>query len=186
MSHQITKELPNIDYLKQCFLMNKNGELFWMDRPAEHFGGWYGYKGWNKKYAGKRADTDMRNGYFAVCVNGVRYKSHRVVFAIAHGSVDSNLQIDHANGDTKDNRPENLREATQSQNSVNFKGARSDNTKGARGVTWNKGNKKWESSVFFDGKRKYIGLFEIKEEAIRVSAEARKLHFGEFWESRNE
>src|SRR5574343_127130 len=100
---------------------------------------WYGYKGWNKKYAGKIADVDSGNGYSLVCINGVRYKSHRIVFAIANGIDPGEMQIDHKNGDKKDNRKDNLRLATQSQNSINFKGNRSDSkNKYPRGVSWNK------------------------------------------------
>ena len=179
------KELPPISYLKECFTISECGKLIWKDRPKEHFGGWYGYSGWNKKYAGKCADVDMRNGYYSVCINAIRYKSHRVVFAIVNGFIDNNLQIDHINGNGKDNRIENLRLATQSQNTINFKGDRADRKSGKRGVTWNKHNKKWEARIFKNGKCKSLGLFVELENAYEVASKARLEAFGEFWESQN-
>ena len=180
------KELPDVDYLKECFELLENGSLRWKVRPQNHFSKKnYTYKIWNKRYAGNIADIDMQTGYCSVCVNGIRYKSHRVVFAIANGDIDCLLQIDHINGNSKDNRPSNLRLATSSQNAMNFRGVRKDNTHGARGVSWNVGNKKWESYFNLNGIRKYIGLFKIKQDAINASAQKRKELFGEFWESQN-
>ncbi len=93
--------------------------------------------------------------------------------------------IDHINGDGYDNRIENLRLATQSQNTMNFKGCRVDSKHNARGVSWNISNKKWESSICVKGNRKYLGLFEDKQQAIKIASDARKEFFGEFWTSQN-
>lgn len=176
------KKLPEISYLVECFTLADDGALIWKDRPASHFGGWYGFKGWNKKYAGKRADVQMGIGYFSVCINSVRYKSHRVVFAIANGIYPGDMQIDHINGNRGDNRPKNLRLATQSQNSINFNGNRADSVlKFPRGVSWNIRNKKFEANVCVNGNRKYLGLFNTIEEAKLVADGARKAHFGDFY-----
>lgn len=176
------RPIGSIAYLNECFTLLENGSLVWKDRPASHFNGWYGYKGWNKKYAGKIADVDSGNGYSLVCINGVRYKSHRIVFAIANGIDPGEMQIDHKNGDKKDNRKDNLRLATQSQNSINFKGNRSDSkNKYPRGVSWNKSNKKYEANVCVNGIHKYLGLFDSLEEAASCASKARNEHFGEFW-----
>ena len=182
-----TKELPSVDYLNECFFLLGNGSLVWKDRPQSHFPKRdYQFKIWNRAYSGRVADVDMLNGYYAVCINGVRYKSHRVVYAIVNNGICKDYQIDHKNGNGKDNRPENLRLATQSQNTINFKGGRKDNFSGCRGISWKERNKKWQAQICHKGVNKYLGLFARKEDAIKASSEARRAAFGEFWVSQNE
>ncbi len=179
---RLHRPLPYLNYLNECFIVSDNGKLIWKDRPKEHFNGWYGYKGWNKKYAGKVADVENGDGYFLVCINKIRYKSHRIVFYMSFGIDPKDMQIDHKNGNRGDNRKENLRLATQSQNSINFKGNRADSkNKYPRGVSWNKGNKKFEASVCVLGNNKYLGLFDSIEDAKHCASMARKENFGEFW-----
>lgn len=75
--------------------------------------------------------------------------------------------------------------ATQSQNTINFAGDRSDRKSGKRGVRWNIGNQKWESVFCVNGKTKSLGLFDSIEDAYEIASKKRKEVFGEFWESRN-
>ena len=178
-------DLPSIEYLHECLLVNDDGRLIWKDRPYNHFKLSYTYKAWNKKYSGKCADVDMGTGYYGVCINGIRYKSHRIVYFMSVGKLDNESILDHINGNRKDNNPSNLSISTHSQNTVNFKGCRSDNINKSRGVSWKEKNKKWEASAFKDGKRFYLGLFVDKDEAITIASQKRKELFGEFWESQN-
>lgn len=89
------------------------------------------------------------------------------------------LLTDHINRDKLDNRRENLRAATKSQNQINsFR--EGDNKSDYNGVCWNKSNKKWVSQISVDNKKKFLGYFDNKEEAARAyNEEAKKLH-GEF------
>ena len=52
------------------------------------------------------------------------------------------LHLDHINGDTSDNRIENLREATAAQNMQNRK-TFANNKSGHKGVAWSKFHSKW-------------------------------------------
>ena len=58
-----------------------------------------------------------------------------------NGSIDSNLDIDHIDGNSKNNKIENLREATLSQNCQNQK-IRNTNTSGTKGVWFHKQSNK--------------------------------------------
>lgn len=179
------KELPNIGYLTECFLVNEQGHLIWKNRPQYHFKLHYTHIAWNKKYSGKRADIDMGCGYYSVCINSIRYKSHRIVYAMINGEFNKDLLVDHKNGDSKDNNPSNLRLATKSQNVINFKGNRKGSLNNGRGVSKVYKSNKWQANAFKDGKSFYIGVFDNKEDAEIAAYNKRKELFGEFWESQN-
>lgn len=83
---------------------------------------------------------------------------------------------DHINGDGLDNRRENLRLATASQNSMN-RGIRTDNTTGCKGVVWDNSCNKYRVGIGVNRKRVYVGRFEKLEDAIRAYEEkATELH----------
>ena len=75
-------------------------------------------KKWNREYPGVINKT---NGYVFVCVyfRGERFKlwKHRLVFFLVHGRFPK--EIDHLNGIKTDNRIENLREVSGSENCQN-------------------------------------------------------------------
>lgn len=69
------------------------------------------------------------------------------------------LYTDHINGDSLDNRKENLRIVTHHQNMKNMK-MHKDNTSGYKGVSWHKKANKWESQIMISGKKKHLGLYK--------------------------
>ncbi len=86
---------------------------------------------------------------------------------------------DHKNHDTLDNRRENLRNASPTQNHANRR-IYSTSTSGFKGVSWNKNARKWMAYIKIEKRRKYLGLFTSANEAARAyDAEAKDL-FGEF------
>jgi len=91
--------------------------------------------------------------------------------------LDLSNEIDHINGDKLDNRRENLRSATRSQNMMNS-GKPKNNTSGHKGVSWHRN--KWEARIIINGKKKHLGCFEDKEEAAKAYKEAAEKYFGEF------
>ena len=115
------RELPPLDMLNECFYL-LNGSLIWRERPLKHFTTQGYCDHWNKRFAGKNACVEKGMGYRHVCISGKRYTAHRVIFYIHTGINPGELFIDHADGNRHNDLPENLRLATQSQNSVNFKG----------------------------------------------------------------
>ena len=48
------------------------------------------------------------------------------------------------------------------------------------GVSWHKGSKKWNSQIYVDGARVYLGMYHDKIDAAKAYNEAAKIHHGEF------
>lgn len=118
-----------------------------------------------------------KDGYLVVGVNFKQYKVHRLIFLMHHGYLPAVL--DHINGDTSDNRIDNLRACNKSQNACNSK-IRSDNTSGVKGVCWKKGRGKWRAYIQVKGKQLHLGHFDDLELAELVVSEARELYHGKF------
>jgi hypothetical protein len=87
--------------------------------------------------------------------------------------------IDHIDGNTSNNRPENLRAATHLGNARNAK-KRKDNKSGHKNVFWNKSANKWAVSLSVNNKLRHFGYFEDLELAAFVASEARDKYHGEF------
>ena len=143
----------------------KDGILFWKEKP----------KCSRRMDGSLEAGTTTTNGYkkFVFCQK--KYYVHQIVFLMHHGYVPD--LIDHIDGNTKNNRIENLRESNKSKNACNSK-VRSDNKSGCRGVVWHKKAEKWMVQVVKNKKAKYLGLYEDFELACLVADEARHLFHG--------
>jgi len=114
-----------------------------------------------------------KSGYRQIKINNVIYPAHRLIWIFCNGSIDENMQIDHINGIKDDNRIENLRLVTAQQNCFN----RSRLT--AKGYTWNKNVKKWQASIWLNGKMNYLGLYSNEQDARNVYLEQSKIHHNE-------
>ena len=118
-------------------------------------------------------------GYFMVSINSKKYLVHRMIFLYHHGYLTPGMELDHIDGNPRNNRIENLREVTKSQNIQNSK-IRSDNTTGVKGVYWDKSNSKWQVQMRMKGKLKYLGRYTTLKEAKAVVKEAREKYHGEY------
>lgn len=87
--------------------------------------------------------------------------------------------IDHINGIRDDNRIENLRLATQAQNSAN-RGKQKNNTTGYKNIHLDKNSGKYYIQIGFKGKTYCFGHYINIEEAIEVRDKALKKLHGEF------
>ena len=86
---------------------------------------------------------------------------------------------DHADRNPLNNRKYNLRKATFTENAQN-QPIKKTNTSGFIGVTWLKNKNRWVAYITIEKKRKHLGLFVDKEDAICVRLRAEKEYFGEF------
>jgi hypothetical protein len=91
----------------------------------------------------------------------------------------SGFEIDHIDGNRLNNTRANLRHVTHSQNIINSK-VRSDSTSGVSGVAWLSTKKRWQATIMTSGKRKHLGTFRVKADAVRARRDAESLHHGEY------
>lgn len=86
---------------------------------------------------------------------------------------------DHINGNKLDNRRENLRECSNSENMRN-RPAPSNNTSGYKGVFFCKQKGKYVAKIKLNYKENHLGTFSSKEEAAVAYNEGAKRLFGPF------
>jgi hypothetical protein len=104
-----------------------------------------------------------KKGYIAICVKTKTYKAHRLAWLYVYGEMPKN-QIDHINGIKDDNRIDNLREATASENMFNrlkFKNSKSP----IKGISFHIGQQKWTAKIQLNKKRLWLGSYNTFEEA---------------------
>ena len=103
---------------------------------------------------------------------------HHEVLRLAGVEIPTGHEADHINGDRLDDRIENLRPATHSQNQHNCKPR--GGTSRYKGVSWHKKAGKWRACIKRNSKTIHLGLFTDEIDAVKAyDTAARRLH-GEF------
>jgi len=109
-----------------------------------------------------------------------RKKSKRTVISMSRAimNAQSGQEVDHRNHNTLDNRRENLRICTHSENQRN----KSPQKHGSnyKGVTWCKAAYKWRAQIRLDSRLHFLGYFSDEIEAAHVYDSAARKLFGEF------
>lgn len=132
----------------------------------------------NRIKPGDLAGNISPQGYITIKVNGTVYYAHRLIFVWMTGACDS-PHVDHVNGNGLDNRWDNLRLATISQNACNKDGKQ--NTKsGVKGVSYDKRTNRWKSSIRIGGKEIWLGRHNTLDLAREAYAAAAEKYHGEF------
>lgn len=163
----------------------ETGKLFWRERGPEWFNQGSRHtpdqkmRQWNSRYAGTEAlKSKDAHGYLVGAIHNVKYKSHRVIWAMINDEWPSG-DVDHINSDRGDNRDSNLRAASRSQNMRN-RGATKSNSTGLKGVCWDASRRKWLAQIRIHGRNKYLGRYDTPELAhLAYKSAATKLH-GDF------
>ena len=148
----------------ESFFEYKDGILYWKKNQS------------NIK-SGAIAGYQRPDGYIVIGFKNKSIRAHRLIWLLNHGYMPEFL--DHINGIRNDNRIENLRVATRTQNQMNLK-TRCDNSSGFRGVFWNKQRKKWTARIQTGYKVKHLGLFKSIEDADKARKIAEQKYFGEY------
>ena len=144
------------------------GTLRWKERPLSDFATARICNWWNTKYAHTIAGTPS-NGYSSVFYNTSQYKAHRVLWLLRTKTWP--IEIDHINGDPQDNRITNLREVPRTINMQN-KALYASNTSGIPGVGWHKNSGTWVARITNNKKRKHLGCFKFKHDAVIARKQA--------------
>lgn len=109
-------------------------------------------------------------GYTVIQINGRKMHAHRLAWLYMTGEWPLH-EVDHINRIRSDNRFQNLRQSTPSENKQNTTD-RINNTSGHRGVTWHKARQKWQAQISVMGKHLYLGTFDSVDDAAAARKEA--------------
>jgi len=132
------------------------------DLVAPHH--WYAYKNSFVWYA--RAEGHARGSVLLM---------HRVVLGLQPGEI-----ADHINGDGLDNRRQNLRRCTNSQNQAAAINRGTQGTSRYRGVHWRTRAGRWKAQIGYGGKLISLGEHHSQEAAARAYDRAALHYYGEF------
>ncbi len=116
--------------------------------------------------------------YEKIGLLGRRYYSHRLAWFYT-GKCWPPAEIDHINGDKTDNRLDNLRLATRSQNVANRKVLKTNKT-GIKGVCWDSRRCKWIAQCMVDGRNEFLGAFDTSSDAHSAYSHRAKQVHGNF------
>jgi hypothetical protein len=123
---------------------------------------------------GTIAGSTASKKYRTIKIFGKTHSAHRVIWLIVHGHWPKH-QIDHIDGNPLNNRIDNLRDVTPTENSQNMKRP-SHNTSGRIGVYWDKCKRKWAAYIKVGQKQTGLGRFNHKHEAIAARQLAEEKH----------
>ena len=142
-----------------------NGALYWKISPARNV------------FSGDRAGTLAKNGYVQIRVHGKIYKEHRLIYLLHHKILPK--MLDHIDGKRSNNKIENLRIASYSENNLN-RPVHKRSATGVKNVSFCCNSNKYKVGLAVNNKFKHIGYFNNIELAELVAIEARDKYHGAF------
>ena len=167
---QMTREyvLEAFDYDKET------GKLFWKRRPRSHFRTEWAQNNFNLRFAGKEAGCSNGTRHSNVTIGSRHWPAHRIVWLWHTGELPK--LIDHIDRNPSNNRIENLRPCTKSENMINSRRRAAGRISGVhevrRGV--------WKFRLSINGKLAPSECFKSREEAKQAYEKCLRENFGEF------
>jgi AP2 domain len=109
-------------------------------------------------------------------------KTSQLMHRFILGLHSSRRKGDHKDGDGLNNQRNNLRRCSSSQNSRNCRKQRTGRSSRYKGVRWHKRDKVWTAQIqiHVSGESKFLGHFEVEEDAARAYDAAARKYFGRF------
>lgn len=160
-------KLPNQTKLLNWFDYNpRTGILRWKKSPVGHV------------KPGDIAGSGAGHGYLKVKFQGKLYHLHRLLMSMWNGVDPGDREVDHINGDRSDNRWENLRLATRSQNTINRQRSLPKASGLPQGVY--RDRKRFKAQIKVDGRKRHLGCYATPDEAHTAYLAAAQQHFGGF------
>lgn len=126
--------------------------------------------------AGDLAGTVRVDGYVQIHCAGTLYLAHRLAWLFTYGRWPTR-HIDHVNGNTGDNRIQNLRDVAPKLNQENQRRAhRSNRSSGLLGVSYCARTGRWLAKISIDNKTQNLGRFDTSEKAHAAYLQAKRRH----------
>jgi len=163
------KELLN--KIESMFRIDFEKGAFYWERPPKFHNDMIG------KEAGCIQPTHNGKAYWVIQINGVKYRRGRLMFLVLYGRFPYPC-LDHINGDSLDDRPLNIREATVMQNAWNHK-KRNRKIKLPMGVR-NTKNGRYEARISCNKKQIHLGCYSTPEKAHSIYMVKRKELYADF------
>jgi hypothetical protein len=116
--------------------------------------------------------------YVQIMIGKKNYLAHRLAWLYVHGYPPPH-EIDHANGDPRDNRIDNLRLASKSQNAQNQRRS-AKNSSGYKGVSWSRHKQRWRAAIKVNDRNMHLGYFRELAAAADAYRRAAARYFGDF------
>lgn len=131
-----------------------------------------------QSYPNRQSNPNVYAGGFTIR-NGRRAKIylHREVVGAPRG-----IEVDHINGNTLDNRRQNLRTATRAQNARNSKipAKRASRHSCYKGVYWSNRSGKWQAYITVNRQRIHLGFFDDEVLAAQAYDARARIESGAF------
>jgi hypothetical protein len=156
------KPLPSIDRVRELLDYNPlTGDLLW----------WAGMHN-NGVNAGDKAGYSRNGRYWVISIDGKKYLAHRLAWLLGCGEDPGEFDVEHKDENKMNNRLDNLRLATRSQNKAN--------QRKSKGYSLCRSTGRWKAKIGVNGKTLNLGRFATEEEARQAYVSAKLHHFGEF------
>lgn len=161
---------PSIPYLLERLSVDVVSGLATWINPSKYHPGLVG------KNAGCPENSNGKD-YWVIRIDRKGYTRSQIIFAVANNRW-SDMEIDHKDGDSMNDRLDNLRECTHLQNMGNIRRMKkkSDLPMGVKKY----GERRYQARLTVNKKLIHLGIFDSSEAASAAYRAARKFHRGDF------